>query len=63
MGHIIFGPVKPPSERKECRHRGEVIREELCQSCCGRVRIRVFACTMHVEMYDRPRDRSDSLLR
>lgn len=33
----------------ECPHRGEAIRTEQCDSCSGKVLIKVFACSKHGE--------------
>lgn len=30
-----------------CRERGSLIREQPCSSCCGTVRVKVFACMIH----------------
>lgn len=32
-----------------CIHRGEAIRSELCPSCAGSVKVKVFACAIHGE--------------
>lgn len=32
-----------------CAHRCEVLRTELCKTCGGRVRIKVYACELHGE--------------
>ena len=37
------------SESLECVHRGEERRREECQSCGGRVQIKVLACVVHGE--------------
>lgn len=34
-----------------CVHRGAVTREESCESCKGKVRIKVFACELHTECH------------
>jgi hypothetical protein len=36
-----------PVASRPCAHRGEVVREEDCDSCHGRVRLKVFECSMH----------------
>lgn len=32
-----------------CAHRGDVLRTEVCQSCGGRARIKVYACALYGE--------------
>jgi hypothetical protein len=42
--------LPPPSQpRTDCRHRGAAVREEVCPSCQGHVRLKVFACALHLE--------------
>jgi hypothetical protein len=38
-----------PAARLDCRHRGSALREAVCPSCRGLVRLKVFACTLHGE--------------
>jgi len=35
--------------RRECVHRGDQIGEQLCESCSGTVRVKVFSCALHGE--------------
>jgi hypothetical protein len=37
-------PARPP-----CLHLGELLRLVECHSCCGKVRVKVFACSIHGE--------------
>lgn len=32
-----------------CAHLGETVRQEKCSTCCGNVRLKVFACALHGE--------------
>src|SRR4051812_7057311 len=34
---------------RPCCHRGTPLREEICPSCRGRVRVKVFVCVLHQE--------------
>ena len=36
-----------PPRQKPCRERGDQLGEEICESCRGKVRIKVFACDVH----------------
>lgn len=44
---IKEAPVLPGG--LECVHRGDLIREQKCDSCRGNVNIKVFACALHGE--------------
>ena len=39
--------LPPAPSRLACRHLGEVVRQEECPTCTGRVRIKVFTCALH----------------
>ena len=47
------GPGQMSSKRRNpaathpCEHQGDVLRLEECDSCQGRVRVKVIVCTMH----------------
>jgi hypothetical protein len=43
------GVARPAVERPPCLLRGEETRRVLCESCCGRVLVKVFACGLHGE--------------
>lgn len=46
----VSNPKPATKKRDPCVHRGEVIRQELCPSCCGgKVELFIFACTQHGE--------------
>jgi hypothetical protein len=51
-GQNLPGPASaaaPPAPRSPCNHRGAAVREEVCPTCQGHVRLKVFACTIHTE--------------
>ena len=35
--------------RGPCAHLGEEVRREQCQSCCGKVLLKIYACAVHGE--------------
>jgi hypothetical protein len=37
------------TEGGKCKHRGAVVREERCRSCCGHVQVKVYECAVHGE--------------
>jgi len=39
----------PRPARTDSQHRGGSVREAVCPSCQGLVRLKVFACTVHTE--------------
>lgn len=41
-----------PHTKAICVHRGEETRTELCESCSGRIRLKVFSCNLHSECTD-----------
>ena len=43
------GPFRVPAKRGPCVHRGEESRREECDTCRGRVKLKVFDCTLHGE--------------
>lgn len=48
-------PAAPPAASSaaaqvvdlRCRHRGDEVRQEQCDTCAGRVMIKIFACELH----------------
>lgn len=40
-------PPLPPQD--DCRFRGSELRLQECPTCCGKVRVKVFACESHGE--------------
>lgn len=45
----LAGHVWPAPPRGPCRHRGGEVRQVQCQSCAGKVRLKVLSCAMHGE--------------
>lgn len=45
----IFKPGEGPRDLTACVHRGVQTRETECDSCAGRVMIKVFECSKHAE--------------
>lgn len=44
-GPIHAQPAK--GNRPDCRHKGDELRRETCQSCAGSWQVKVFACSLH----------------
>jgi hypothetical protein len=42
-------PGQPPKDNADCVHRGGELRREQCESCTGRIQVKIFACTVHSE--------------
>lgn len=44
-------PIEPQPKRVslDCIHRGRELRSELCPSCRGKVKVKVFGCALHKE--------------
>jgi hypothetical protein len=42
-------PLPASPRRAACRHRGGGLRQEVCPSCRGHVRLKVLACALHGE--------------
>jgi hypothetical protein len=38
-----------PAEHIPCWRQGDYLRKQTCASCCGTVRLKVFACDLHGE--------------
>lgn len=50
--HVEAGDVRDTCRvqmQVPCRHRGDEQRRALCESCAGKVQIKVFACTVFKE--------------
>jgi hypothetical protein len=43
------GSSAPRIDYSLCQHRGDELRREQCETCCGTVRIKVYDCAIHVE--------------
>jgi hypothetical protein len=41
--------IAKPSTRAACTHLGAEVRTELCPSCKGKIKVKVFACPLHTE--------------
>lgn len=42
-------PVPMPAPRGPCTHFGSELRRQPCESCCGKVQLKVFACALRGE--------------
>lgn len=48
---VLQVPDQDPHRKRvaECLHRGAEIRREVCETCKGKVQVKVFACDRHGE--------------
>ena len=40
-------PTRVSTRTEACRHRGEQVQEVDCDTCAGKVRLKVFSCSQH----------------
>lgn len=46
---ILQSPTAPREPRTDCRHFGAELRRQQCETCCGKVVLKVFACALRGE--------------
>lgn len=48
-GGTVREPLLHLSDYSSCQHRGPQLRVDECPTCNGNVKVKVFACAVHVE--------------
>lgn len=46
-GGVATDPAATAGDSLDCRHRGDLLGLERCQTCAGNVKIKIFACALH----------------